>query len=439
MTAENRFAAGLRRYVPLTLLALLLAVVAELIGTFEFGIGIGTLTLLPLIWGLLLGAAISIQRVKPFPPAVQQAASAALQVGVLLLATRLAFNVGDNIELILEVGPALVLQEIGNLGTILVGLPLAVALGMGRASVGATFSTCREGSFVMVGERFGADSRELRGVLSMYVFGTVFGALWLGLLASVMAGSGWFNPLALAMGSGVGSGSMMAAAANSVTAAFPEMTDQILGLAALSNLLSSALGLYVGVYIALPLADRFYRLLTRRQRVAVAPGAGQAGAPEASVAEYQEAEAESAGPPASRWALLAMTTVAMIASVWAFEGRITAEVLPGFAVLVAIVAIALVVRRFLPINSLVTAMTLAILLSIPWSPVSGAVLELTAPIDFLPLTTPVLVFAGLGLGKDVPVLRSIGWRIIPVGLAVLSGTFIASVLIAQGVLAAGGS
>ncbi|GAB3190709.1 DUF3100 domain-containing protein [Nesterenkonia suensis] len=424
--------AQMRLWLPLLIAGALVTIGAELIGAQEISLGIGTLTLLPLIWGLLLGAAVSLQKVRPFPEGSQKIASVAMQIGVLLLVTRLAFMVGENLGVVVEVGPALVLQEIGNLATILVALPLAVLLGMRRASVGATFSIGREGSFAMVGERYGTESPEIRGVLAIYIFGTVFGALWVGLLASMMAGTGWFNPLALAMGSGVGSGSMMAAASNAVVAQFPAMEGEILALAAMSNLLSSALGLYIGVYVALPLADRFYRALARRRR-----DFSEDAEQYLSGVEVSQQKAPAQGRPVSPIALLALSTVLTVIALWAAGGTVTASVLPGMGVIVIFVVLGLLARRYLRISAIVTSMTLAMLASTPWSPIAEPLLTLVDPVSFLPMTTPVLVLAGLGLGRDARMLRSVGWKIIPVGLAVFTGTFLASVLIAQGVLSWG--
>lgn len=153
-------------------------------------------------------------------------------------------------------------------GTIALALPLAVLLRMGPATVGATFSIDREGSFAMVSERYGPpDSDQYRGVLSMYVFGTLFGAVLISLIASLATSFNIFDPpLALAMGAGVGSGSMMAAAAASVVSAHPEMADQVLAVAATSNIITGLLGVYVGMYVALPLADRIYGALTKRSK-----------------------------------------------------------------------------------------------------------------------------------------------------------------------------
>ena len=41
------------------------------------------------------------------------------------------------------------------------------------------------------------------------------------------------------------------------------------------------------------------------------------------------------------------------------------------------------------------------------------------------------MLAGLGLGKDAPMLRRIGWRIVPVGLVSFAASFIVSAAIAE--------
>ncbi|MER7013526.1 hypothetical protein ABT324_19080 [Saccharopolyspora sp. NPDC000359] len=62
------------------------------------------------------------------------------------------------------------------------------------------------------------------------------------------------------------------------------------------------------------------------------------------------------------------------------------------------------------------------------------VLPLVEPVEFLALATPILVFAGLSVGKDVPALQRIGGRIVPVGLTSFAASFLISALIAQALL-----
>lgn len=433
------FPERLAPFAPLALLALVLTLVAEWIGPHEIDLGIGTIGLFPLVWGLLLGGAVSFQRIRPLSPRLQHHATYMVEIAVLLLAARLSFVVGANIEVLLDAGPALLLQEVGHLfGTVLFSLPIAVALKMGRPAVGACFSIDREGSFAIVSDKYGPDSDEYRGVLSMYVFGTLIGALYVTLLASFLAGVGIFDPLALAMGSGVGSGSVMAASSAAIAAAYPAQAEQILALAAVSNLITTVLGLYVGMYVALPAAERFYRFLTRRQRTAPAATADTTAAAEVpETPETPEAPvAETYGRPPLAVSM-PLVLVAMLVANIVFHRSFDPMVLVGFAIMAAVVLASLALKRWAKISPIIGLSTIGLLLGCPWSPVAGAVADILEPIDFLALTTPVLVLAGLGLGKDSAVLRRIGWRIVPVGLVSFAASFVVAAGIAQVALGLG--
>ena len=43
----------------------------------------------------------------------------------------------------------------------------------------------------------------------------------------------------------------------------------------------------------------------------------------------------------------------------------------------------------------------------------------------------MLTLAGLSLGKDIPLLKNIGWKIIPVGLVAMTASFLLSTVIAE--------
>ena len=144
----------------------------------------------------------------------------------------------------------------------MLGLPLALFLGLGREAVGATFSIDREPNIAIIAEKYGLDSPEGRGVMSVYICGTVFGAVWLGLLAGYLAALKVFHPFALAMGAGVGSGSMMAAASGALKAVHPEVANEILMYAGAANLLTTIVGIYFCLFISLPVTNYLYRVLS---------------------------------------------------------------------------------------------------------------------------------------------------------------------------------
>ncbi|MGN7252414.1 DUF3100 domain-containing protein [Arthrobacter sp. SAFR-014] len=456
--------AGTRLTLPIAALAFVIALAVQLIGQAKIDVGIGAIVIFPMVWGLILGLLVSVQKFKPLGLDLQRVAAALVGVAVLLLVARLAFNIGPSLPTLLKAGPALLLQEVGHLlGTIALALPLAVLLRMGKATVGATFSLDREPSFAMVSEKYGPDSDQYRGVLAMYVFGTLFGAVYITLLTSLVSNWKIFDPLALAMGAGVGSGSMMAASSASIIAAYPGDQEAILGMAAISNLITTILGVYVGIYLALPLADRFYRFLTRRQtreeaavtagappqhadtqrsaaarhRVADAELGGSGTAREAAQAEenrrFRERVAESsAAMHLPLWLSLSVLTVLGIGTASVAAKGFSLAIVAGYAIMLALVLVSIALAKLTKkISAIVYITTIGAYISSPWFFGAAALAGPIKSVDFLSIATVMLTLAGLSLGKDIPLLKNIGWKIIPVGLVAVTASFLLSTVIAE--------
>lgn len=255
-------------YLKLIFTGLIIVIISELIGTLEFDIGIGKIVLLPMLFAVVIGILITPdllgKKIKGLTKIIGmkevEMASPFVMIALLPLGVKYGTLVGPNIVEVVKAGPAFLLQELGNLGTIFIALPIALLLGMKREAVGATVSICREPTLGVIGEKYGISSPEGTGVLGTYLMGTVFGTIFYGLLGS-LAVMTKLHPLALAMASGMGSGSMTTAAASSLAAAVPEMGDQILAYAATSNMLTGVTGLYSVVLLGLPLVNFMYRKL----------------------------------------------------------------------------------------------------------------------------------------------------------------------------------
>ncbi|MBC3192817.1 DUF3100 domain-containing protein [Pseudonocardia sp. C8] len=408
-----------------------LAAGAQLIGPAQIPLGPAAVTLLPMVWGLVGGLVVSTQRWRPLGLDLQAAASSLMWIAILLLVARLSFEIGPNLGLLVEAGPALFLQEFGHLfGTILLALPLAVLLKMGPATIGATFSIDREPAFGMVSERYGPDSHEYRGVLSMYIFGSVFGAALVSVIASICASLQIFDPLALAMGSGVGSGSMMAAAAASVVDVHPELEGQVLAVAAISNMLTGLLGVYVGMYVALPLADRLYHLLSRTPRTAAATTGTATG----TATEPAEERPVTVSIPL--WTSVPLVLlVGLIVSFIAAKG-FSWSILGAYAVITAVMLASIGLYRLTrgKVSAIIAVVTIGALITTPLSPVGEWIHGLMETVSFTAIVTPVLTAAGLSLGKDLVKIRSIGWKIIPVGIVAITASYVLSTLVAELVL-----
>lgn len=243
------------------ILAFIFIVIADSIGQISIPLRVGRFILFPIFYALIMGMLSGPECFKIIKSKEVKAASKLVIVCICPFIVKLGINAGANLGVIISAGPALLLQEIGNLGTILFAMPVAILLGLGREAIGATHSINRESNLALVTDMFSPDSPEARGSLSIYIVGGMVGTIYFGILASMVAYSGVFHPFALAMASGVGAGIMMASATASLSAIYPEMTAQISALASASETLSGITGIYVAIFVGIPLTKKFYYFL----------------------------------------------------------------------------------------------------------------------------------------------------------------------------------
>lgn len=256
-------------------LVLGIVVICELIGPFKIPLGVTSILLLPVVYGVVLGLAAY------FTPMVKQKQAKNSEpmvfISVAILIAKFGTEAGPALPKIIAAGPALILQEFGNLGTILLSLPVAIMLGLKRESIGMTHSIGRESNMALITEKYGIESPEWRGVMSMYIFGTIFGAIFFSIFSGIIASILPLHPLSYAMATGVGSGVMSAAAVGPLIEMFPNYASDIKAFSGVSNLLTSVTGLYMSILIALPLTVRYYNGIMRvKEKVRIRKGENNA-------------------------------------------------------------------------------------------------------------------------------------------------------------------
>ena len=169
----------------LYLTVLVITIICERIGSVKIPAGPGTITLLPMIYAMILCLALYLFKPAKFLKEKQSnTASSLISIGITLLIAKISITSGVGINDIIMAGPALILQNFGNLGTIVFALPVALLLGFKRECIGMTHSVGREPNVALVSERYGSDCPEFRGVMVVYVVGTVFGTIFMGAIAS---------------------------------------------------------------------------------------------------------------------------------------------------------------------------------------------------------------------------------------------------------------
>ena len=239
---------------------LVLVIIAQIIGPKQIPIANGVeVSIMPLLYTMVLGLVFYLAKpIKWIQRKQARVAEGAMMLFIGILIAKLAVSSGQSIHLIFEMGPALLLQEFGHLATILIALPVALLLGFKRECIGMTSSIGREPEVAVIVDKYGFNSPESRGIFALFIVGTIIGTVFISFLASISVSLIPLHPFAFAMASGVGSASMNAASLGPTLAAFPSLETSIEAFAGFSNLLSFSIGIYIVIFIAVPLTEKLY-------------------------------------------------------------------------------------------------------------------------------------------------------------------------------------
>ena len=247
----------------LHLTVLFVSIIAMFIGPIEIPLTKGVVvSIMPLLYTMVLGLIFYLDKHITWIQRKQsRIAEGAMMLFIGVLIAKLAVSSGQSLHLLFEMGPALMLQELGHLATILIALPVALLLGFKREAIGMTNSIGREPEVAVVVDKYGFNSPESRGIFALFIVGTMIGTVFISFLTSISVSILPLHPFAFAMASGVGSASMNAASIGPTLAAFPALETQIEAFAGFSNLLSFSVGIYIVIFLALPLTEKLYYIL----------------------------------------------------------------------------------------------------------------------------------------------------------------------------------
>ncbi len=417
----------------LHLLVIAVSLLAEWIGIIKIPIGIGVLVLLPLLYAFIFAILLNPNVIPSMKAVITKKrakfASYAILLSIMPFIAKFGVGVGPNVDEIIAAGPALLLQELGNVATVLIALPVAVLVfGMGREAIGATHSIAREPNVALIADKYGLQSPEGIGVMGVYVMGTLFGAIYFSLLAGIIASMEIMDIRALAMACGIGSGSMMGACSAALAETVPAQEETITAFAATSNLLTYATGLFVSLFIALPFTEFLYKVVSKFKKNTSA----DAATTETDFGAVMEEPASLS--TVQSFILLAVICVVLLLSNWVGQGVDPINALPAMLILFACCIIGILLKRFIPVNvpAIAWISIVAILISLPQFPFNAYVLAETEKLGTLQLLTPVLAYAGFAISQmEVELFKKSGFKIAIVAILTFTGTFLGSAVIAQ--------
>ncbi|REJ08835.1 MULTISPECIES: hypothetical protein [Halobacillus] len=134
--------------------------------------------------------------------------------------------------------------------------------------------------------------------------------------------------------------------------------------------------------------------------------------------------------------LLGIFGVVALAGNWIGYEILPTSAVPGMLILIGICLVGLILGDVLPgsLPSIAYVALVGVLLSMPWMPGSEYIVSATSEVELLALTTPILAYAGIAIGRSWTDFVKLGWRSIVVAVCVMLGTFLGSALIAEAIL-----
>lgn len=137
------------------------------------------------------------------------------------------------------------------------------------------------------------------------------------------------------------------------------------------------------------------------------------------------------------WGLI-LTIVGVLGIVGNYVGYdiMPLAAVPGMVMLIVICLGGFILKEIIPLNipSIAYISILGVIVSMPWFPGADQVVKWTNEVNLLALTTPILAYAGIAIGRSWSDFAKLGWRTLIVASLVMIGTFLGSAVVAEIIL-----
>lgn len=111
--------------------------------------------------------------------------------------------------------------------------------------------------------------------------------------------------------------------------------------------------------------------------------------------------------------------------------------IPGMFLIIALALGCFAIKEAFPkfpLPAYAISTIVGMLVSIPALPISKMIAPQIGTVEFMPLCTPLLAFAGISVGNKIEELKAMSWKIVIIAVVVFTTIFFACALIAQTVL-----
>ena len=364
-----------------------LVIISMFIGVIEIDLTDNIqVVLLPLLYALIMGLALFLA--KPIKFVGRRQAKVAEGVMVLfigVLIAKLAISSGQSMDDIFNVGPALILQQLGDLGAV-------------------------------------------------FVIGSIIGTAFISLLSSISISVLPIHPYAFSMASGIGSASMNAASLASISHVHPSMATEFEAFAGCSNLLSFCFGIYMCMFVSIPIAEKLYAWLSPH----ISKGDGDSIDDEYDIQEVKQdkyiTKEELTFGKVKRWGalLLVFSIIVTVGNVVGYNSPVIDSFI-GMMIISLITLIGMALERLVPydIPSIIYISLIGIIIAFPGVPTSSFVMHYVSQINLATICTAFLAYVGIAIGNDWGEFKKIGWKGIIITMIVISGTYLGSATIAH--------